>query len=175
VPTATYYQLSARLEPKQSAIDIEIQRAGRFILATNVLDSTQLSDDAVLAEYKSQQSTERGFRFLKDPLFFTSSVFVFLNTPERVAALALIMALCLLVYALGQRSMRQALDKAKETIDNQVGKATAVPTLRWVFQCFMSIHLLTISGVKSITNLNKERLWILSFLGQACRKYYLLC
>ena len=34
-----------------------------------------------------QQSNERGFRFLKDPLFFTSSVFV--KTPERVEAIAL--------------------------------------------------------------------------------------
>ncbi len=41
-------------------------------------------DDDVLGEYKAQQSTERGFRFLKDPLFFTSSVF--LNSTERVAA-----------------------------------------------------------------------------------------
>jgi transposase len=48
----------------------------------------ELSDDDVLGEYKAQQSTERGFRFLKDPLFFTSSVF--LNSTQRVAALAII-------------------------------------------------------------------------------------
>jgi transposase len=45
-----------------------------------------LSDEQVLEEYKSQQSNERGFRFLKDPLFFTSSVFV--KTLERVEAIA---------------------------------------------------------------------------------------
>jgi len=67
--------------------------AGRFILATNVLDIDELTDDDVLREYKAQQSTERGFRFLKDPLFFTSSVF--LNSTERVAAM--VMGLCLLV------------------------------------------------------------------------------
>jgi hypothetical protein len=49
-----------------------------------------------LKEYKAQQGTERGFRFLKDPLFFASSVF--LKTPKRIAALDMIMALCLLVY-----------------------------------------------------------------------------
>ena len=68
--------------------------------------STNARDDHLLHEYKAQQSTERGFRFLKDPLFFTSSVF--LNSPERVAALAMIMGLCLLVYSLGQRALRQA-------------------------------------------------------------------
>jgi transposase len=131
-----------------------------------------LSDDQILREYKAQQSTERGFRSLKDPLFFTSSVF--LKTPQRVAALAMLMGLCLLVYSLGQRSLRQALDRAQQTIDNQVGKPTAKPTLRWVFQCFMSIHLLTINGVKYITNLTQERLWIIQFFGAPCRKYYLL-
>jgi transposase len=127
----------------------------------------------VLIEYKAQQSTERGFRFLKDPLFFTSSVF--LNSPKRVAALAMIMGLCLLVYSLGQRALRQALDRAKKTIDNQLGKPTAAPTLRWVFQCFMSIHLVTVAQSKQITNLTSERHWILKCFGAPCRKYYLLC
>ena len=113
-----------------------------------------------------------GFRFLKDPLFFTSSIF--LNTPQRVAAMAMVMGLCLLVYSLGQRSLRQALDNAKQTVENQVGKSTAKPTLRWMFQCFMSIHLLTVDGAQHVTNLTTERLWILQFFGSPCRKYYLL-
>jgi transposase len=33
-----------------------------------------ISAELVLLEYKRQQSPERGFRFLKDPLFFTNSV-----------------------------------------------------------------------------------------------------
>lgn len=168
-----HYQLCATLAPKQTAIDVEVQRAGRFLLATNVLDASKLSDDDVLIEYKAQQSTERGFRFLKDPLFFTSSVF--LNSSKRVAALAMIMGLCLLVYSLGQRALRQALDRAKKTIDNQLGKPTAAPTLRWVFQCFMSVHLVTVAQSKQITNLTSERRWILNFFGAPCRKYYLLC
>ena len=152
-------QISATLIPQPNAMDAEIQRAGRFILASNVLEEQVLSDDDVLTEYKAQQSTERGFRFLKDPLFFTSSIF--LNTPQRVAAMAMVMGLCLLVYSLGQRSLRQALDNAKQTVENQVGKSTAKPTLRWMFQCFMSIHLLTVDGAQLVTNLTTERLWIL--------------
>lgn len=167
-----HYQICAVLVPKGSVIDAERQRAGLFLLATNVLDEKVLTDEQILQEYKAQQSAERGFRFLKDPLFFTSSVF--LKTPERVAALAMLMGLCLLVYSLGQRSLRQALERAKQTIDNQLGKPSAKPTLRWVFQCFMSIHLLTVNGVKQITNLTGERLWILQFFGAPCRKYYLL-
>jgi transposase len=167
-----HYQISATLISKPNAIELEIQRAGKFILATNVLDEQILSDESVLKEYKAQQSTERGFRFLKDPLFFTSSIF--LNTPQRVAAMAIVMGLCLLVYSLGQRALRQALETANQTVDNQVGKPTTKPTLRWIFQCFMSIHLLTVESTKHITNLTSERLWILQFFGAPCRKYYLL-
>jgi len=54
--------------PKETAA-VAVRCAGRFILATNVLDIDELTDDDVLREYKAQQSTERGFRFLKDPLF----------------------------------------------------------------------------------------------------------
>jgi transposase len=167
-----HYQISATLIPQPNAMDVEIQRAGRFILATNVLEAQVLGNEDVLTEYKAQQATERGFRFLKDPLFFTSSIF--LNTPQRVAAMAMVMGLCLLVYSLGQRSLRQALDNAQQTVENQVGKSTAKPTLRWMFQCFMSIHLLTFEGTKHVTNLTTERLWILQFFGAPCRKYYLL-
>lgn len=167
-----YYQVHASVEPKETAIEVETKRTGRFILATNVLEAKELSDDDVLREYKAQQSTERGFRFLKDPLFFTSSVF--LNSTERVAALAMVMGLCLLVYTLGQRALRQALERAKKTIDNQLGKPTSTPTLRWVFQCFMSIHLVTVAQIKQIANLTPERQWILQFFGAPCRKYYLL-
>ncbi|MBE9003228.1 IS1634 family transposase [Nostoc sp. LEGE 12447] len=171
-PTHCCYQIRACVVPKLQAIATEQLRAGRFILATNVTDINELTGDDLLLQYKAQQSTERGFRFLKDPLFFTSSVF--LNSPERVAALAMVMGLCLLVYSLGQRALRQALETAKQTINNQLGKPTSTPTLRWVFQCFMSIHLITIAGIKQIANLTDERRWILQFLGAPCRKYYLL-
>jgi hypothetical protein len=155
-----------------SGVFCTTKRAGKLILATNVLDEQILSDESVLKEYKAQQSTERGFRFLKDPLLFTSSIF--LNTPKRVAAMAMVMGLCLLVYSLGQRALRQALERANQTVDNQVGKPITKPTLRWIFQCFMSIHLLTVESTKHITNLTSERLWILQFFGDPCRKYYLL-
>jgi len=149
------------------------QRAGRFILATNVLEAEQLSQSQALTEYKGQQGTERGFRFLKDPMFFASSVF--LKSPERIMALAMIMGLCLLVYNLGQRQLRQTLQQSNQTLPNQLGKATQQPTLRWVFQCFMAVHFVVLDGVKQVVNLTDDRCRILQFLGSACRQYYLLC
>ncbi|MGB5635144.1 MAG: IS1634 family transposase [Waterburya sp.] len=172
-PERITYRVTAAIVDDPEILKIARRRAGRFILATNILDTETLPNDEVLREYKGQQSSERGFRFLKDPLFFTSSVF--LNTPRRVAALAMVMGLCLLVYTLGQRQLRQALAQEQETIPNQLGKPTESPTLRWVFQCFQAVHIVTVNCQKQVSNLTDARLWILRFLGSACQKYYLLC
>ena len=184
-PTSVSYHVQATLSRDPTADALQRRRAGRFILATNVLaspempleaantDSIRLSADEILSEYKAQQGTERGFRFLKDPLFFTSSVF--LKSPERIMALGMIMGLCLLVYNLGQRQLRNALKAAHETLPNQLGKLTETPTLRWVFQCFMAIHMVTIDGHQQIANLTEHHRNILRFLGSASQTYYLLC
>lgn len=172
VPARISYHVTGSVTPIDSEIAAQRVRCGRFILASNVLNSTQLSADEALREYKAQQGVERGFRFLKDPLFFANSVF--LKSPKRIAALGMIMALCLLVYNLGQRQLRQALAQHEQTILNQLGQPTAVPTLRWVFQCFMAVHLVIVCGVEQVVNLTAERVHILQFFCVACRRYYLL-
>ena len=198
-PTSISYHIQATLILDPEVDAKQRRRAGRFILATNVLaspelemdesdnalaspelemdeseaDAIVLSADDILTEYKAQQGPERGFRFLKDPLFFTSSVF--LKSPERIMALGMIMGLCLLVYNLGQRKLRHALKAANETIPNQLGKLIENPTLRWVFQCFMAIHLVFINGQQQVVNLNDNHRKILRFLGSASQEYYLLC
>jgi len=172
-PSRITDQPQASLTLNSSVVTLHQQRAGRFILATNVLEVERLGEQQALQEYKGQQGAERGFRFLKDPMFFASSVF--LKSPERIMALGLIMGLCLLVYNLGQRQLRQALQQVNQTIPNQLGKGTQCPTLRWVFQCFMAIHFVVLNGVKQVTNLSDDRQWILRFFSSACRQYYLLC
>ena len=172
-PSRMTYHPQASLTLNEAVVAMHQQRAGRFILATNELDAASLNESQALAEYKGQQGNERGFGFLKDPLFFASSVF--LKSPERIMALGLILGLCLLVYNLGQRQLRQALQKSNQTLTNQLGKGTQRPTLRWVFQCFMAVHYVVLKGVKQIVNLTDDRRRILQFFGSACRQYYLLC
>lgn len=171
-PSRLSYHLQADLAVNQQAVALAQNKAGRFILATNLFDKVQWTDSNVLQEYKKQSVSERGFKFLKDPMFFADSVFV--KSAQRVAALAMIMALCLLVYTIGQRQLRANLIAANANIPNQLGKPSQSPTLRWIFQCFQSIHIVILSGVKLISNLTDERKHILQFLSPACRKYYLL-
>ncbi|WP_445302288.1 hypothetical protein [Microcoleus sp. F4-D5] len=76
------YKLQASIELDDRAVARELKQSGRFILATNVLDSDELDP----TKYKQQQSAERGLSFLKDPLFFTHSVF--LKSSETKESLA---------------------------------------------------------------------------------------
>jgi transposase len=168
-PFELSYRVHAELTALPEAITGERQRSSRFILASN--DFT-LSVDELLGAYKEQQVVERGFRFLRDPLFLTSSVF--LKSEQRIMALAMIMALCLLVYSLGQRLIRRNLAREQASVPDQKGKPTGRPTLRWVFQLFMSVHLVTLANQQVITNLTEERKHLLRFFSPTCRKYYLL-
>jgi transposase len=72
----------------------EVKRSlGKFILATNEMDEQNLS--AAAENYTAQGiSVERGFRFLKDPLFCRQFV---PQNPARIMALIMIMGLALLV------------------------------------------------------------------------------
>lgn len=172
-PTRVTYRITAQIVADDAAIHQAKRKAGRFILATNVIDDDTLTDEMILSDYKGQSASEQGFGMLKDPLFFTSSVF--LKTPERIAALATIMGLSLMVYTLAQRQVRQALDHANETLLDQRKRPTQTPSLRWIFQRFQAIHLVWLDEQPQVSNLSPERLKILRFLGAPCQKYYLIC
>jgi transposase len=171
-PPVHGYQWHAGLERTPDFAHRHRQRYSRFILATNILDEQRYPAERLLQEYKAQQHVERGFRFLKDPLFFTSSVFV--KKPQRVEALALVMALTLLVYSLGQRQLRAQLAHCDETVLDQKRKPTRKPTLRWVFQAFQAIHLVTTDARQQVSNLSDERRKIIRLMGFPCCRYYLL-
>ena len=47
--------------------------------------------------------------------------------------LFMVMTLTLLVYAIAQRRVHQALKNLEETLPNQIPKETTKPTLRWIF------------------------------------------
>src|SRR5438132_5835355 len=132
------WQIVATVTVNQQQVDEEALRKACFIVGTNELDPQLLSDQELVTTYKDQGGVERGFRFLKDPLFLASSVFV--KKPERIMALSFIMVLCLLVYRLAEFRLRSRLAQTQQTIPDQVHKPTARPTMRWVFQCFEGIE-----------------------------------
>lgn len=149
--------------------DLENQK-GKFIIATNELDDNKLSDKEVFMAYKGLSKVERGFRFLKDPQFVASSLFV--KKPERVEALVFIMTLCLTVYAALEYRIREGLALQDEYIPNQLGKKVQNPTARWVFEVFTGIHLLYGLEKPIILNIKEIHTKIIDLLGAKYRKYY---
>ena len=68
-PTKQVYRVSAQLFLDEQEKSERQSRMGKFIIATNELDTQLLSKQDLLNHYKDQQSVERGFRFVKDPFF----------------------------------------------------------------------------------------------------------
>lgn len=159
-----------KYEKNKELIELEKIKCGRFILATNIMDNKELVAEEILCQYKNQQSCERGFRFLKDPLLLTKSVYV--KSPKRVEIMGMLMGLCLLVYNIGQRMIRKELKRKGEKIRNQVKKAIDNPTLSWIFQLFQGIHLVELGELKMLSNLTEEIRKILGYFSENCQKYY---
>ena len=171
-PDTWVYQIKGTLFSRVEPYQRMLQQKSCFILATNEVDQDILSNSAVLETYKNQQKVERGFRFLKDPLFMASTVF--LKSPERIMALMMVMTLCLLVYAALEHRIRMSLQKAKQSFPDQKGKLISNPTARWVFQFFAGIHVLIISEDQAtlILNMNEHHWLILRLLGDSYEKIY---
>jgi len=173
-PASYQWQIVAKVTVNQPRVDEETLRKACFIVGTNELESEALSDQELVTTYKEQGGIERGFRFLKDPLFLASSVFV--KKPERIIALSLIMVLCLLVYRLAEYRLRARLATTEQTIPDQVQKPTARPTMRWVFQCFEGIELLHVqtstTSLTIVLRLESVHRLILALLGPLYEKIY---
>jgi transposase len=171
--TSTEWQMQAQVRPDQERMTYRKQHEACCVVGTNSAPS-QLSDPEVIQAYKAQAQAEGGFRFLKDPLFFVSSLFV--KKPCRIQGLLMVMTFALLVYAVTQRRLRQQLARQNETVPNQINQPTARPTLRWVFQLLEGIHRvrLTVQGkvYDLIEGLNEVQSKILRLFGdQVCRLY----
>ncbi len=174
ISTQTVWYLIPKLEVDQHAVAVLARKKAIFMVATNILDAQRLAHEQVISTYKEQGGVERGFRFLKDPLFLASSVFV--KKPERVIALSFVMVLCLLVYRLAEHLLRHRLVATEQTVPNQINKPTNRPTMRWIFQCFEGIDLLRIrlgSGFQTqVLGLKALHQHILRLLGPPYSQFY---
>lgn len=170
---ATQWQIQAQVYGDEETLEQAKHAQACFVLGTNICAS-ELSDSEVITAYKGQSQVEGGFRFLKDPLFFVSSLFV--KKPKRIEGLLMVMTLALLVYSVAQRRLRKQLADNQETVPNQINQPTPSPTLRWVFQLLEGIHRvrMTVQGQAHdlIEGLNDLQIKILRLFGNdVCRLY----
>jgi hypothetical protein len=112
-----------------------VSTLGWLVLATTVSEHT--CDDAeIVRAYRDQTTTvEPGFRWIKNPAAISP---VGLEKRERIAALAMLTVVGLLVYSLIQRQGRQYLQQHQQSIPGNKGD-TALPTAAVVFASFASV------------------------------------
>ena len=167
--------LEGTLSENAEAVAAEKRKKGRFVIATNELDLSILNEEQLLEVYKDQGiSVERGFRFLKDPVFYAESLY--LKKPERIMALIMIMTLSLLVYSLAERRIRASLAEKEIFIWDQKNRLTDHPTIRWIFMIFEDVLLLYSgrNGPVRAMNIREEHIRVLRALGPAFEKIYFL-
>ena len=144
------WHIQAHVRPAEAAIAHQKHRHACCVIGTNI-GTSELPDTEVITAYTRQSQVEGGFRFLKDPLFFVSSLFV--KKPCRIQGLLMVMTLALLVYSVTQRRLRRQLARQHETVPNQINQPTQRPTLRWVFQLLEGIHRVRITRESKVHDL----------------------
>ena len=170
---AITWQIQGHVQVDDKTIEQAQHAQACYILGTNIAPS-ELRDPEVITAYKGQSHVEGGFRFLKDPLFFVSSLFI--KKPNRIAGLLMVMTLALLVYSVAQRRLRVQLATHQETVPNQINQPTPSPTLRWVFQLLEGIHRVRMTLQGQVYDLlegrNDVQIKILRLFGhEVCRLY----
>jgi hypothetical protein len=110
---------------------------GWTVLATTLRPEV-CTDAEMLQAYQEQHITvEPGFRWIKNPAAISP---VWLEKPGRIAALAMLTVVGLLVYAVIQRQVRLYLRDHERHIPGNKGP-TATPTAAVVFALFTPVTL----------------------------------
>ena len=161
-----------------NAITARLDEKSCYVLGTNI-DKSALTPEEIITAYKQQNTSieNMGFRFLKDPIFFVSALF--LKKPSRIMGLLMVMTLALLVYSIAQRRLRQALAAQNKTLPNQINQPTKTPTMRWIFQIMEGIGVTYLfekttqdPAKKLVTNVDDLRIKILRLFGGNVQKKY---
>jgi transposase len=110
---------------------------GWTVLATTV-GAESCTDTEILQAYQEQHITvEPGVRWIKNPAAISPG---WLEKPERIAALAMLTVVGLLVYAVIQRQVRLYLHDHAQQLPGNKGP-TATPTAAVVFALFAPVML----------------------------------
>ena len=168
------YKIICEVKTNEQEINRIKDTKGRFIVATNQLDKDKLKDIEMLPNYKEQSGTESGFKFIKDKTFEVDAIY--LKKESRINALLMVMTLCLLVFSYSQFKIRNALKNQKKKIGAQNKSKTDNPTIKWIYQLFSRICVLTSNinrnKITLILNLNDELKEIVRLFGKAACKIY---
>ena len=154
-----------RLVGEVEALSNPEEDNGWTVLATTVR-SAECPDADILQAYQDQNTTvEPGFRWIKNPAAISP---VWLEKPERIAALAMLTVIGLLVYTVIQRQVRLYLRTHDQQIPGNKG-LTATPTAAVVLALFSQVALIQLGiadqQVKQMYGVQPHHLLLCDALG----------
>jgi transposase len=160
-PMESGYRLVVEVEALANAEEDN----GWTVLATTV-DAEVCPDADILQAYQDQNTTvEPGFRWLKNPAAIAP---VWLEKPERIAALAMLTGLGLLIYSVIQRQVRLYLRTHDQQLPGNKG-LTATPTAAVVLALFSQVALVQLwieeQEVTQLSGVHPYHLWVCDALG----------
>lgn len=125
-----HYKNTEKIQKKRNS-------KGRFILATNVLNHKEISNQGILNEYKKQSHVEKGFKFIKDKSFLVSDVY--LKKSTRIESLMAVMCFSLMAYNIGEFWIREEFKTSDSEITGPDKRKTKRPSLKTVFRVMRDI------------------------------------
>jgi transposase len=130
-------------EVDEAALAREAQLDGYYALSTSLPETVPAGE--LLRRWKQQGELERRFSDWKGPLLVHP---VFLKTPQRIAALILLLHLALLLFCLIEREARRRLAALGKTKFPRLlaGHVDAIPTGENVLRAFENVLLLVEEG-----------------------------
>jgi transposase len=160
-PMESGYRLVVEVEALANAAEDN----GWTVLATTV-DAEVCPDADILQAYQDQNTTvEPGFRWIKNPAAIAP---VWLEKPERIAALAMLTVLGLLIYSVIQRQVRLYLRTHDQQLPGNKG-LTATPTAAVVLALFSQVALVQLwideHEVTQLSGVHPYHLWVCDALG----------
>jgi transposase len=160
-PTKSGYRLAGEVEALSNAEEDN----GWTVLATTV-SAAACADAEILQAYQEQHTTvEPGFRWIKNPAAITP---VWLEKPERIAALAMLTVIGLLVYSVIQRQICLYLRTHDQQLPGNKGMTTT-PTAAVVLALFAQVALVQLwideQTVVQVSGVQPHHLLICDALG----------
>jgi transposase len=163
-----------RFSRHESRIKKLENKKGKFIIATNRLDSSLTAEKIIDLYCGRNRNIEGCFKLIKDAAYRLNEIF--LKRVDRIEALMSVMALSLFVNNLGQLLLRRSLKANDQTIPNQKGQPTRNPTLKWAFQTMDKVIKLTLKVVDDVfeqfIGIGKAQRQIIACFGPYARALY---
>jgi len=172
------WKMSGDIRENSDIISNKINKLGKFIIATDILDEEELTSEEAVIEYKKQSLCEGNFKFFKNDKIQMSKVF--LKKVNRIRAMMMIMILALTVARYIEIKIRTALEQNKETIPNGDKKQVKAATFAILQINFSGISQVTLenSGINFkysfMSDLNDVQKKIIGYMGEFAENIYSL-